>query len=50
MLKTLSNLLKQDQEKYRVPRKVQDIIPIKRIWKHQELFLFGYQLSRRKPR
>ena len=32
MLKTLSNLLKQDQEKYKVPRKVQDIIPIKRIW------------------
>ena len=32
MLKTLSNLLKQDKEKYRVPRRVQDVIPIKRIW------------------
>ena len=33
MLKTLMNLLKQDKEKYRVPRRVQDLIPIKRIWK-----------------
>ena len=31
MIKTLSNLLKQDKEKYTVPRKVQDVIPIKRI-------------------
>ena len=30
MIKTLSNLLKQDKEKYKVPRKVQDVIPIRR--------------------
>ena len=33
MIKTLKNLLKQDKERYSVPRKVQDIIPIQRIWK-----------------
>lgn len=32
MIKTLSNLLKQDKEKYKVPRKVQDVIPIRRMW------------------
>ena len=32
MLKTLSNLLKVDKEKYKVPRRVQDVIPIRRIW------------------
>ena len=31
MLKTLSNLLKVDKEKYKVPRRVQDVIPIRRI-------------------
>lgn len=33
MIKTLKKLLKQDKERYSVPRKVQDIIPIQRIWK-----------------
>ena len=32
MMKTLQRLLKQDKERYKVPRKVQDVIPIKRIW------------------
>ena len=30
MIKTLKNLLKQDKERYSVPRKVQDVIPIQR--------------------
>ena len=45
MLKTLNNLLKQDKEKYRVPRKVQDIIPIKRIW-HDGIFLVGNKYTK----
>ena len=45
MLKTLSNLLKQDQEKYKVPRKVQDIIPIKRIWS-DGIFLAGNKYTK----
>ena len=32
MIKTLSNVLKQDKEKFSVPRKVQDLIPIRTIW------------------
>ena len=32
MMKTLQRLLKQDKERYRVPRRVQDVIPIRRIW------------------
>ena len=32
MIKTLRNLFKQDKEKFNVPRSVQDVIPIKRIY------------------
>lgn len=32
MLKTLDALFKKDRGKYTVPRKVQDVIPIKQIW------------------
>lgn len=32
MIKTLKISIKQDKEKYRVPRKVQDVIPISCIW------------------
>ena len=45
MIKTLSNLLKQDKEKYRVPRRVQDVIPIKRIWA-DGIFLVGSKYSK----
>ncbi len=45
MLKTLSNLLKQDKEQYKVPRKVQDLIPIRRIWA-DGIFLCGNQYCR----
>ena len=32
MIKTLTNVLKQDKEKFTVPKKVQDIIPVRSIW------------------
>ena len=32
MIKTLTNVLKQDKEKFEVPRKVQDLIPVDTIW------------------
>lgn len=32
MIKTLKQTLTQDKERYHVPRKVQDVIPIRRIW------------------
>lgn len=32
MMKTLNNLFKQDKEAFVIPKSVQDIIPIERIW------------------
>lgn len=32
MIKTLNNALKQDKEKYQVPKKVQDMIPVRTIY------------------
>ena len=40
MIKTLNTTLKQDREKYRVPRGVQDIIPVRRIF-GDGIFLMG---------
>ncbi len=32
MMRSLKAILRQDKEKYRIPKKVQDVIPIKRLW------------------
>ena len=40
MIKTLSRVIKQDKEPFQVPKKVQDIIPIRRIWQ-DGIFLSG---------
>lgn len=32
MLKSVNTILKQDKERFSVPRRVQDVIPVKRIW------------------
>ena len=32
MIKTLGNIMKQDREKFTVPRKVQDMIPVRKIF------------------
>ena len=32
MIRTLNNVLRQDKEKFTVPKKVQDIIPVRSIW------------------
>ena len=45
MIKTLQNLLKQDKEQYKVPRKVQDVVPIKRIWP-DGIFLVGNKYTK----
>lgn len=45
MLKTLNSLLKQDKEKYKVPRKVQDVIPVRRIWS-DGIFMVGGKFSK----
>lgn len=62
MIKTLKISIKQDKEKYRVPRKVQDVIPISCIWpdgifkvgnKFSQTFRFSdinYQVARARIR
>ena len=40
MLKTLKKIFKLDKEKFKVPRSVQDIIPVKAIWE-DGIFLVG---------
>ena len=45
MIKTLQNTLKQDKERFTVPKSVQDIIPICRIWP-DGVFQFGSKYSK----
>ena len=40
MIKTLSNTIKQDKEKFVIPKKVQDVIPVRTIWQ-DGIFLVG---------
>ena len=40
MMKSIRNLLRQDREKYVIPRRVQDVIPIQKIWE-DGIFLTG---------
>ena len=44
MIKTLKNLSKQEKERYTVPKKVQDVIPVRRIWQ-DGIFLSGNKFS-----
>ena len=39
-MKAIKQVLRQDKEPYRIPRRVQDVIPIKRIW-NDGIFLAG---------
>ena len=32
MIKSIKTIMRQDREPYRVPRRVQDVIPIQTIW------------------
>ena len=45
MMKSISNTLKTDKERYKVPAKVQDVIPIKRIWT-DGIFLVGNKFTK----
>lgn len=45
MIKSIKTILMQEKEKYRVPRKVQDVIPIKRIWP-DGIFLVGNKYAK----
>ena len=45
MLKSIKKLLAQEKEKYRIPRKVQDLIPVDCIWK-DGIFRSGNKYSK----
>ena len=45
MSKTLQTALKRDRERYKIPRSVQDAIPIRRIWP-DGIFCFGSTYSK----
>ncbi len=45
MMKSISNTLKTDKERYKVPANVQDVIPIKRIWT-DGIFLVGNKFTK----
>ena len=40
MIKTLTNLFKQDKEKFVVPKGVQDVIPIKAIYDDYDVVMW----------
>ena len=44
MLKAIKRLFQQEKEKYRIPRKVQDLIPINCVWK-DGIFLCNQKYS-----
>ena len=45
MIKSIKTILSQDKEKFVVPKKVQDLIPIKCIWPHG-IFKVGNKFSK----
>ena len=45
MIKTIKTMAKQEKERYNVPRKVQDVIPVRRIWK-DGIFLTGGKFAK----
>ncbi|MDD4474399.1 MAG: ATP-binding protein [Eubacteriales bacterium] len=45
MIKTLKNMMTQDKERYNVPRKVQDVIPISCIW-NDGIFKVGNKFAK----
>ena len=48
MIKSIKAILAQDKEKFKVPRKVQDLIPIKNIWP-DGIFKVGNKFSKVTP-
>ena len=45
MIRTLNNTIKQDREKYKVPRSAQECVPIRRIW-NDGIFQVGNKFSK----
>ena len=45
MMKTIKTIMTQDKERYKVPRRVQDVIPISCIW-HDGIFKVGNKFAK----
>ena len=45
MMKSIRSMIRQDREKYVIPRKVQDVIPIQQIWE-DGIFLAGGRFAK----
>ena len=45
MIRTLQNILRQDKESFTLPKSVQDVIPIRRVWP-DGVFQFGSKFSK----
>ena len=45
MIKSVKTIMRQDREPYRVPRRVQDVIPIQTIWA-DGIFRVGSKFSK----
>lgn len=45
MIKSIKGIMRQDREPYRIPRRVQDVIPIQCIWP-DGIFRVGIKFSK----
>ncbi len=45
MMKSIRSILMQDKERYKIPKRVQDVIPIKRVWT-DGIFMVGSKFSK----
>ncbi len=45
MMRSVKNTIKSDKERYRIPRKAQDVIPVNRIWA-DGIFLLGTKYAK----
>ena len=45
MMKSIRSILMQDKERYKIPKRVQDVIPIKRVWT-DGIFMVGNKFSK----
>ena len=50
MIKTIKTMSKQEKERYTVPRKVQDVIPVRRIWPDGIFLVIVQQVSGARPK
>ena len=45
MMKSIKTMLREDKERYTVPRRVQDVIPVRRIW-NDGIFMVGGRFAK----